>query len=54
MSRHTGQDLILGKSYIFHKTSDEGEFYIKIVALNKIYNFIVLSFSFKVDKCLNN
>ena len=34
----------LEKLYIFHTISDEDDFYIKIVALNEIYNFLVLSF----------
>ena len=32
--------------------SDENGVYMKIVALNEIYNFVVLSFSFKVIKKL--
>ena len=38
------QCLTLEKSYLFHTNSDGDEFYTKIVALNEIYNFIVLSF----------
>ena len=37
------QDLILEKSNSFHTNSDENDFYIKIIALNEIYNFVVLS-----------
>ena len=32
--------------------SDEDDFYMKIIALDKIYNFLVLSFSFEVFKML--
>ena len=38
------QGLTLEKSYLFHTNSDGDDFYTKIVALNEIYNFIVLSF----------
>jgi hypothetical protein len=33
-------------------TSDEDEIYMKIIALDEIYNFIVLSFSFDEVKML--
>jgi len=32
------------KSYLFHATSDEDDFYMKIVALNEIFSFIVSRF----------
>jgi hypothetical protein len=38
------QGLILEKSYCFHMTSDEDDSYMKIVALNEIYNSLVLYF----------
>jgi hypothetical protein len=37
-------NLILEKSYLFHMTFDEDDSYMKIVALDEIYNFLVLSF----------
>ena len=40
----------LEKLYLFHTNSDEDDFYMKIVALEKIYNFLVLVFSFEVFK----
>ena len=36
--------LNLRKLYLFHTTLDEYDFYMKIVALNEIYNFLVLTF----------
>jgi hypothetical protein len=36
-------DATLEKSYLFHKISDEDNFYMKIVALEKIYNSLVFS-----------
>jgi hypothetical protein len=37
----------------FHKIWDEDDFYVKIVALDEIYNFLVLSFfSFEIVKML--
>jgi hypothetical protein len=42
----------LEKSYVFHTTSDEKDFYMKLVALNEIYNFLILRFSFKIVKML--
>jgi hypothetical protein len=35
-------------------TSDEDEIYMKIVALDEIYNSVVLSFSFEDIKMLKN
>jgi hypothetical protein len=35
---------IFQKLYLFHTISDEDDFYIKIVALDEIYDFLVLSF----------
>jgi hypothetical protein len=35
---------IFQKLYLFHMISDEDDFYIKNVALDEIYNFLVLSF----------
>ena len=47
--------LILEKSYLFHTKSDGDEFYTKIVALNEIYNFVVLNFfHLKSLRWLNN
>jgi hypothetical protein len=46
------QDLTLEKSYIFHTTLDEDNFYMKIIALDEIYNFLVLSFSIWIVKML--
>jgi len=34
----------LEKLYIFYMISDEDDFYMKIVALDEIYNFLVLRF----------
>jgi hypothetical protein len=34
--------------------SDEDEFYMKIVALDEIYNFVVLSFLFEDVKMIKN
>jgi hypothetical protein len=34
----------LEKQYRFYKVSNEDTFYIKVIALNEIYNFLVLSF----------
>jgi hypothetical protein len=34
----------LEKLYLFHTISDEDDFYMKIVALDEIYNFLVFSF----------
>ena len=36
--------LNLRKSHLFHTTSHEYDFYIKTVALNELYNFLVLTF----------
>ena len=45
------QGLTLEKLYLFHMNSDGDDFYTKIVALNEIYNFVVLIFfSFEVIK----
>jgi hypothetical protein len=38
------QGLSLEKLYLFHTNSDGDDFYMKIIALNEIYNFLVLSF----------
>jgi hypothetical protein len=35
---------IFQKLYLFHMISDEDDFYMKNVALDDIYNFLVLSF----------
>jgi hypothetical protein len=35
---------IFQKLYLFHMISDEDDFYMKNVALDEIYNFLVLSF----------
>jgi len=37
-------DASFEKSLLFDTTSDEDDFYIKIVDLDDIYNFLVLSF----------
>ena len=34
----------LEKLYFFHTISNEDDLYMKIIALNKIYNFLVLRF----------
>ena len=39
------------KSYFFAELNEDN-FYIKIIDLDKIYNFLVLSFSFEVVKML--
>jgi hypothetical protein len=41
------QGSILEKSYLFHTASDEDDSYIKAIALDEIYNFLVLSFYLK-------
>ena len=38
------QDTTLEKLYLFHMISDEDDLYMKIIDLDEIYNFIVLSF----------
>jgi len=38
----------LEKLYLFQTISNEDDFYIKIIALDEIYNFIVFSFLFKI------
>jgi hypothetical protein len=40
------------KSYLFNTTSDEDDFYMKIVELDETYNFLVLSFLFEYVKML--
>jgi len=35
----------LEKSYLSYMVSNEDAFYMKVVALDEIYNFLVLSFS---------
>jgi hypothetical protein len=35
---------IFQKLYLFHMISDEDDFYMKNVALDEIYNFLVFSF----------
>jgi hypothetical protein len=35
---------IFQKLYLFHTISDEDDFYIKIIAVDEIYDFLVLSF----------
>ena len=37
-------EFILEKLYLFHTISDEDDFYMKIIALDEIYNFLVLGF----------
>lgn len=45
---------VIEKPYLFHMTLDEDAFYMKIVALNEINKFLVLSFCFHLKslKCL--
>ena len=40
------------KNHIFFAELNEDNFYIKIIDLGEIYNFLVLSFSFEVVKML--
>ena len=44
--RHTckWQGFALEKSYLFHMTLDEDDFYMKIVTFDKIYNFSSFEF----------
>jgi len=47
--------LNISKIIIFDTTSDEDEFYMKILDLDEIYNFVVLSFFYlKTLKCSKN
>ena len=43
-TRMAQQGATLEKLNIFHTISDEDDLYIKIAALNEIYNFLVLRF----------
>jgi hypothetical protein len=38
------RSLTLEKLYFFHTISDKDDFYMKIIAFDEIYNFLVFSF----------